>query len=149
MHFVPKTSVGVLIVDDSLAFCKLIARLLQLEPNTHIVGVAGNLDDALQIAVRHTPDVVLLDLHLDDLAGHDPQAIKLGFLSCARHMIAMSTRTDEEERLFAQLHGATGLIDKFFLSEQLIPTILYCRSPRQPLAHLSPRSPAPTDRFVS
>ncbi|HEX3120354.1 MAG TPA: response regulator [Candidatus Acidoferrum sp.] len=134
MRPVSKSSIGVLIADDSAAFCRLIATLLQSESSTHIVGIAGNLDDALHFAVEYTPDVLLLDLHLDDLAGHDSLSVKIGFLSCMRNIIAMSTRTDEEERQFAQLYGASHLIDKFFLSEQLIPTIRSCGQRKRPLS---------------
>jgi two-component system response regulator DegU len=139
MRPIPKSSIGVLIADDSAAVCKLIAHLLQRERSTHIVGVAANLEDALHLAVEYTPDILLLDLHLDDLAGHDPLSVKIGFLSSVRHVIAMSTRSDEEEREFAQLYGASRLVDKFFLSEQLVPTILSCAKPERPLAATPPR----------
>jgi CheY-like chemotaxis protein len=124
MGYISKSSIGVLIVDDSIAFCRLISQLVQADRSTHIVGIAGNLEDALQLATEYTPDVLLLDLHLDDLAGHDPLAIKIGLLSCVRHIVAMSTRADEEERQFAQVYGAGRLVNKFFLSEQLVPAIL-------------------------
>jgi DNA-binding response OmpR family regulator len=139
MRPISKSSIGVLIADDSAAFCRLIATMLQSESSTHIVAIAGNLDDALHFGVEYTPDVLLLDLHLDDLAGHDPLSVKIAFLSCVRNIIAMSTRTDEEERQFAQLYGASRLVDKFFLSEQLIPTIRSCAQPKRPLSATPPR----------
>jgi|HubBroStandDraft_6_1064221.scaffolds.fasta_scaffold616812_1 DNA-binding NarL/FixJ family response regulator len=139
MRPIPKPSIGVLIADDSAAVCKLITHLLQRERSTHIVGVAGNLEVALHLAVEYTPDVLLLDLHLDDLVGHDPLSVKIGFLSSVRHIVAMSTRSDDEERQFAQLYGASRLVDKFFLSEQLISTILSCGRPERPLAATPPR----------
>jgi DNA-binding NarL/FixJ family response regulator len=150
MRYVQRYSIGVLIVDDSAAFCRLIATLLQTEHSTHIVGIAGNLEDALHFAVEYTPDVLLLDLHLDDLVGHDPLSVKIGFLSCVRHVIAMSTRADEEERQFAQVYGASRLIDKFFLSEQLIPTIHSCGHPKRPLIPKpTRRQPPEQNRFAS
>ncbi len=149
MRSVTKPSIGVLIADDSAPVCKLIAHLLQRERSTHIVGVAANLEDALHLAVEYTPDVLLLDLYLDDLAGHDPLSVKIGFLSSVRHIIAMSTRSDEEERQFAQVYGAARLIDKFFLSEQLIPTILSFGHPKRPLASARSHRPATQSRFAS
>ena len=149
MRPIPKSSIGVLIADDSAAFCRLIATLLQAERSIHIVGIAGNLEDALHFAVEYTPDVLLLDLHLEDLAGHDPLVVKLGFLSCTRHIVAMSTRTDDEERQFAQLYGAARLVDKFVLSEQLIPSIRSCGQPKRLLASRPSRRPAPQSRLAS
>ncbi len=149
MPFVPNSSIGVLIADDSAAFCRLIARMLQVERSTHIVGIAGNLEDALHLAIEHTPDVLLLDLHLDDLAGHDPLSVKIAFYGCVRHVVAMSTRTDDEERQFAQVYGSALLIDKFFLSEQLVPCIQACAPLNHPSGPRPPRRPTPLNRFVS
>jgi DNA-binding response OmpR family regulator len=150
MRPLTKPSIGVLIADDSIAFCRVIATLLQKERFTHIVGIAGNLEDALHFAVQYTPDVLLLDLHLDDLAGHDPVSVKIGMLSCVRSIIAMSTRTDEEERQFAQLYGASCLVDKFFLSDQLIPSIRSLDHPKRPLSATQPRRRStPVSRLAS
>jgi two-component system, NarL family, response regulator DegU len=150
MRPISKSSIGVLIADDSPGFCRVIATLLQNERSTHIVGVVGNMEDALHLAVEYTPDVLLLDLHLEDLGGRDPLSVKIGFLSCVRHIVAMSTRCDEEELQFSQLYGAARLVDKFFLSEQLIPSLRSCGQPKRPLA-LKPsrRQPPSQNRFAS
>jgi DNA-binding NarL/FixJ family response regulator len=144
-----KSSIGVLIADDSAAFCRLIAQLIRHEPSVHTVGAAGKLEDALHLAVKYTPDVLLLDLHLDDLAGHDPLSVKIGFLSCVRYVIGMSTRTDEEERQFARLYGAARIVDKFWLSEQLVPSILGCGYAQRPLTPTPSRRPTSQHRFAS
>jgi DNA-binding NarL/FixJ family response regulator len=149
MRYVPKSSIGVLIADDSVAFCGLIVHMLQRERSVHIVGVAGNLEDALHFAVEYSPDILLLDLHLEDLSGHDPLTVKLGFLGCVRHIIALSTRSDEEERQFAEIYGAVRLVDKFLLREQLVPSVLSCGRPKRPLSPASPRRPALLNRFAS
>jgi DNA-binding NarL/FixJ family response regulator len=144
-----QSSIGVLIADDSAAICRLIAHLLQIERSIHIVGVAGTLEKAVHLAVKYSPDVLLLDLHLDDLAGHDPLSVKIGFFTCVRHVIAMSTRTDEEERQFAQVYGSPGLVDKFALAEQLVPAIQACAYPNHHTAPRPPRRPASLSRYVS
>jgi DNA-binding NarL/FixJ family response regulator len=147
MRPISKSSIGVLIADDSTAFCRLIVQMLQRERSVHIVGAAGSVEDALHLAVEYTPDVLLLDLYLDDLADRDPLTVRIGFLSCVRHIIAMSTRTDEEERQFAQLYGATRLLDKFWLSERLVPSILGCGFAKRPM--VAPRQQAALNRFAS
>lgn len=149
MRFVPKSSIGILIADDSTTICKLIVQLLQKERSVHLVGVAGTLDDALHLAAEYTPDVLLLDLHLDDLIAHDPLRIKVAFLSCVRHVIAMSTRSDEQERQLAQTYGAARLVDKFWLSEQLVASILGCGFGKRPLMPLRQRSHQHLSRFAS
>jgi DNA-binding NarL/FixJ family response regulator len=147
MRQLPKSSIGVLIADDSATICKLIVQLLRNERSIHFVGVTGTLEDTLSMAAAYTPDVLLLDLHLDDLAGHDPLRVKIGLLSCVRHVVAMSTRSDDEERQLAQSYGATALVDKFFLSERLAGSILGCGSRKQFRVPRLQR--APLSRFVS
>ena len=133
MRHVPKSSIGVLIADDSAAICKLIVHLLQMERSVHLVGVAGTLEGALHLAVEYTPDILLLDLHLEELDLRNPQRVRIGLLSCVRHIIGMSTRSDEQERQLAQSYGAAHLIDKFWLSEQLIPSVIGCATTKRPL----------------
>ncbi len=116
MRHVPNSSIGVVIADDSAPICKLIAQLLQGARSLHLVGVAGTLEETLYLAAEYTPDVLLLDLHLDGLLPQDPLRIKIGLLSCVRHVIAMSTRSDEQEQQLARSYGAVRLVDKFWLS---------------------------------
>jgi DNA-binding response OmpR family regulator len=147
MRSVPKSSIGILIADDSAAICKLIVQLLQREPSIHIVGVAATVGEALHLAMEYTPDILLLDLHLDELAAHDPLRLRVGFLSAVRHIVGMSTRTDEQERLLARSYGAVRLVNKFWLSEQLVPSILGCGFLKRPT--IAKHSPLRLDRFAS
>ena len=149
MRYVPRCSIGVLVADDSTTICKLIVQLLRKERSIHIVGVAGTLDETLHLAVEYTPDVLLLDLHLDELAIHDPLRVKIALLSCVRHIIAMSTRTDEQEHQLAQSYGAARVVDKFWLSEQLVSSILGCGFGKRPLMPPRHRLHQPLSRFAS
>jgi DNA-binding NarL/FixJ family response regulator len=147
MRPIPKSSIGILIADDSVAICRLIAQLLRRERSIHIVGVAGTAEGALHLAAECSPDILLLDLHLDELPARDPISVRVGFLSCVRHIIALSTRTDEREHQLARNYGATRIINKFWLSEELVPSILSCGSstrsikpahkPAPPLSHFA------------
>jgi DNA-binding NarL/FixJ family response regulator len=126
MRHVPKSSIGVLVADDSTTICKLIAQLLQREKSIHIVGVAGTLDDTLHLAAEFTPDILVLDLHLDEMSLHEATRVKIALLSCVRRIVCTSTKTDAQEFQLAQSYGAACLVDKFWLSEQLVGSILAC-----------------------
>src|ERR1700760_708549 len=93
----PNSTIGLLVADDSSAICRLIVQLLSSERSIHFVGIASTLEDTLHLAAASPPDVLLLDLHLDDLLPQNPLAVKIGLLSCVRHIVAMSTRCDEQE----------------------------------------------------
>jgi PAS domain S-box-containing protein len=67
---VPQSSsvTTILCVDDNTANQKLMEYLFNTRPQTHLLfAMQGSL--ALELAIRHTPDLVFLDLHLPDLGG--------------------------------------------------------------------------------
>jgi DNA-binding NarL/FixJ family response regulator len=64
-------SMRLLIVDDHVAARVGLRLRLMREPDLHIVGEAGDLRQALELAEVHAPDVVLLDLSLPDGDGLD------------------------------------------------------------------------------
>jgi PAS domain S-box-containing protein len=65
------TAVGsVLYIEDNLANVKLVERILVDRPGVRLLtAMQGRI--GLELARRHRPDLVLLDLHLPDLPGQD------------------------------------------------------------------------------
>ena len=57
----------VLIVDDHELFRAGVRA--ELEPLVEIVGEAGAVEEAVAAIAEHTPDVVLLDVHMPDGGG--------------------------------------------------------------------------------
>jgi CheY-like chemotaxis protein len=67
----------VLLVDDVPAFRRLVATALRLRGGFEVVAEASDARSAVELAAAERPDVVVLDLGLPDLAGHDViQAIR-------------------------------------------------------------------------
>jgi DNA-binding NarL/FixJ family response regulator len=56
----------VLVLDDHVMFAESLSRVLRDEPDIEVVGVTGRLEDALVVAEREQPDVVLVDFLLPD-----------------------------------------------------------------------------------
>lgn len=93
---IPVTSdieIKVLLVDDHEVFRELLSERLTREKDVRIVGVAENADEALTLAVRLQPAVILMDIDMPGLACFDaarqlksrvPQA-NLIFLSAFLH----------------------------------------------------------------
>jgi len=66
----PSRSATVLYIEDNLANLSLIETILAARPEiTLISALQGQL--GLDLAWEHNPDVILLDLHLPDVAGTD------------------------------------------------------------------------------
>ncbi len=59
----------ILIVDDSQAVRESLGWLLQDEAGIKVVAEAANGAEAIQLAVKLEPDVVILDIELPDIDG--------------------------------------------------------------------------------
>ncbi len=65
------TMCNVLIVDDHPLMRKGIAQLISFEKEFSVVGEASNGADALGIALKVQPDLILLDLNMKGMSGLD------------------------------------------------------------------------------
>ena len=64
-------AVTVLLVEDVAELRSVLRQRLQLRAGFDVVAEAGDGAAAIVAAARHQPDVVVLDLGLPDLAGHE------------------------------------------------------------------------------
>jgi len=60
-----------LVVDDSIAYRKIIRDVLKAEPNIHVVGVASDGRIALEKMRQLRPDLLTLDIEMPQLNGLD------------------------------------------------------------------------------
>jgi len=60
----PKKTIRILIADDHALFREGLRRILELEEDIKIVGEAGDGVEALRLADRLKPDVILMDISL-------------------------------------------------------------------------------------
>jgi len=61
--------VRVLIVDDHTLVRAGLSRLLQGFADVDVAAEASNAEQALQLAIQHSPDVILMDLSLPGRTG--------------------------------------------------------------------------------
>lgn len=62
---------SVLVVDDIAELRSVLCRAIRLRGGFTVVAEAGDGAAAVTAAARHQPDVIVLDLGLPDLAGHE------------------------------------------------------------------------------
>jgi two-component system LytT family response regulator len=76
-----------LIVDDEAPARLEMRQLLSAHPDVHVVGEAAGIADALELAARHQPELVFLDIQLrgetgfDFVARHDSPATRIVFVT--------------------------------------------------------------------
>lgn len=64
-----ETPITVLLADDETLIRDAVAALLELQEDIDVVAVAGRGDEAVAAALKHRPDVALLDLQMPGLDG--------------------------------------------------------------------------------
>jgi DNA-binding NarL/FixJ family response regulator len=103
--------IRVLIADDHELFRDGLRTLIQSTPDVALVAEAANGNEAIQLAARHRPDVVLLDIQMPELNG----------IEAARQIVAanpeakvlMLTMFDDDHSVFAAMRaGARGYVLK-------------------------------------
>ena len=103
--------VRVLIVDDQTLFRSGLARLLSTQPGMLVVGEAGNGAEAVRMAERLEPDVVLMDIRMPELDGIEATRRILRSRPGVRVLILTTFHTDAYV-LDALRSGASGYVLK-------------------------------------
>ena len=117
----------VLIVDDQRLLCEGFRKLIELEPDLEVVGMAGDGEEALAMverlsATRTAPDVVLMDVRMPRLDGI--AATRAFSERWPEIRVVILTTFDERELIQAGLQaGAHGYLLKDITAEQLATTI--------------------------
>jgi two-component system chemotaxis response regulator CheB len=112
----PSPSVGpihVIVTDDSAVVRGLLTRVLEEDQTIKVVASASNGEQAIQLAAKHTPDIVILDIEMPVMDGITalPQIIQA---SPTSRVIMCSTLTlrNAEITLKALSMGAADTIAK-------------------------------------
>lgn len=111
----------VLIADDHLDAAETLAMLLGLEG--HVVEVARNGQDALDLAARLNTDVAILDIELPGLDGYTvAQRIRQTKTGESMLLLALTGRGDVEDKERARMAG----FDEHFTKPVDPPLLLGC-----------------------
>lgn len=103
--------IRVLIADDHVLFREGVQAILKSVPDVEIVGEAGTGQQALALASRLTPDVILMDIQMPDLNGVD--ATRLILEARPEVGIIIVTMLEDDDSLFSAMRaGARGYVLK-------------------------------------
>jgi DNA-binding NarL/FixJ family response regulator len=111
--------IRVILIDDHSVVRTGLRLIIEGSPGMAIVGEAANRQDALAIAEREQPDIILLDLDLGNESGIEIISELISAAGNARIIILTGTRDPELHRK-AILLGAMGLVSKEKAAEDLI-----------------------------
>jgi pilus assembly protein CpaE len=150
--------IRVLIVDDIPETRDHLTKLLGFEGDIEVVGSAASGAEAIEIATRLSPDVVLMDINMPDMDGIAATE-KLASAAPLSSVIMMSVQGEADYLRRSMLAGAREFLVKPFSSDELVASIrqVYTRemakqsriAPVVAAASSEPRHARPPGRVIA
>jgi DNA-binding NarL/FixJ family response regulator len=112
----------IIIVDDHILFREGLSSIIRSEPDIDIAGMAGSVQETLELVRKVKPDIVLMDFNLPDGSGADAtRRILEEFPQCK---VVFLTMSDEDENLYAAIRsGAKGYLLKNMRPANLVSAL--------------------------
>jgi DNA-binding NarL/FixJ family response regulator len=111
MNNVVTSSIRLLIVDDHTLFRRGLRQACELEPSFEVIGEAGNGQEAVELAGRLQPDVVLMDIEMPLMDGVQATRAIVQVQPATRVLVL--TAFERDEYVFRAIRvGASGYLLK-------------------------------------
>jgi DNA-binding NarL/FixJ family response regulator len=104
-------AIRVLVADDQRVVREGLGTLLGLLAGVEVVGTAANGDEALGLAIKLRPDVVLMDLRMPHCDGVEATR-RLREHDASIKVLVLTTYTDDRSVIDALRAGARGYLTK-------------------------------------
>lgn len=116
------SEIRLVLVDDQALVRGALAALLDLESDLKVVGEAGRGDEAVEVARRVTPDVVLMDVDMPGIDGIEATALLRALRPPPRVLIVTTFGRPGYLRRAIQA-GAAGFVVKDTPARQLADAV--------------------------
>jgi two-component system nitrate/nitrite response regulator NarL len=110
--------IKVVVIDDHVLFRSGLRELLQQE-EIEVVGEASTAEAGLETIERHTPDVVVMDLSLPRMSGHEAIP-RIAAVSPETQVLVLTISAEEADVTDAVLAGACGYLLKDASVEDIV-----------------------------
>ena len=112
----------VLVVDDDPDVLALLVTMLEVNDDFEVVAYATNITDAIDAAIRTTPDAVVLDVMMADMAGWQVLPLLRRALPAAR-IVVLSAFPDPVSMAEALVLGADSFLSKAAAWSEVTPVL--------------------------
>jgi DNA-binding NarL/FixJ family response regulator len=114
----------VLVVDDEALLRTAFTALIEAEPDLEVVGQAGDGNEAVELAARLSPDVVVMDVRMPVMDGIEATGQITGGRTDDVPRVLILTTFDLDEYVFEALRaGASGFALKSRPLDELLSAI--------------------------
>ena len=149
--------IKILLAEDHVIVREGTRELVQREPDMEVVAEADDGEEAVQLAVKLQPDVVIMDIAMPKLNGIEAtKQIKALYPATA---VLILTAYDNDQYIFALLEaGAAGYLLKTVRGHELIDAIravyagesvLHPKIARKILTHFMPLAAKPEEERIT
>jgi DNA-binding NarL/FixJ family response regulator len=114
--------IKLLLVDDQSIVRQGLRMRLLMEPDIVVVGEASSGEQAIELAHKLAPDIVLMDVEMPGMDGITAtSALRANTARSA--IVMMSIHDDAQTRARAQAAGAAAFVTKSGILEELLATV--------------------------
>lgn len=115
-------NISVMIVDDHELIREGIKQIIELEEDIDVIAQTGDGAEAVVLAMKYNPDIVLLDINMPGMNGIDVLK-RLKDLGATTRVIMLTIHNDREYLLETMKIGADGYVLKDSDAEGLVKAI--------------------------
>lgn len=114
----------VMVVDDQQMFRMGLRAILQAQDDVEVVGEAANGAEAVAVAIRLQPDVILMDVRMPELDGIEATRRITAAPTDRPVRVVMLTTFDIDDYVFDALRaGASGFLLKDASADELVAAV--------------------------
>lgn len=115
--------IGILVCDDQALVRGGLRMMLEAQPDLEVVGEAADGREAVDLAVRLGPDVILMDIRMPYLDGIEATRRLLDRAPQDRRVLVLTTFDDDEYVYAALKAGASGFLLKSAPPSELVRAV--------------------------
>lgn len=114
--------IRILIVDDNVDTRENVGRLLYFEKDMEVIGQAVNGRQGIEMAIKHKPHIVLMDINMPDVDGITATR-EMAVVAPFSQVIIMSVQAEQHYMRQAMAAGARDFQPKPFTADELVSCI--------------------------
>ena len=119
---IDKNKITLILADDHPLLRKALKSVLEMQTDFQVIAEASDGEEAVNLTVQHSPDIVIMDISMPKMNGLD--AIRQIKAQKPEVIILVLTVHDETEHILGMLEaGASGYLTKGVFDEEVIHAV--------------------------